>query len=47
MSFDIRGEYSENDKTYFHSVVIEEETTELYFSEKVVEERQSKKSNSE
>ena len=47
VSFDIRGEYSENDKTYFHSVVIEEETTELYFSEKVVEERQSKKSNSE
>ena len=39
VSFDIRGEYSEKDKTYFHSVVIEEETTELYFSEKVVEER--------
>ena len=38
VSFDIRGEYSEKDKTYFHSVVIEEETTELYFSEKVVEE---------
>ena len=36
---DIRGQYSEKDKTYFHSVVIEEETTELYFSEKVVEER--------
>ena len=39
VSFDINGEYSEIDKTYFHSVVIEEETTELYFSEKVVEER--------
>ena len=39
VSLDIRGEYSEKDKTYFHSVVIEEETTELYFSEKVVEER--------
>ena len=47
VSLDIRGQYSEKDKTYFHSVVIEEETTELYFSEKVVEERQSKKSNSE
>ena len=39
VSLDIRGEYSEKDKTYFHSVVIEEDTTELYFSEKVVEER--------
>ena len=39
VSLDIRGQYSEKDKTYFHSVVIEEETTELYFSEKVVEER--------
>ena len=38
VSLDIRGQYSEKDKTYFHSVVIEEETTELYFSEKVVEE---------
>ena len=47
MSFDIRGEYSENDKTYFHSIVIKEATKEINFSEKVVEERQSKKSNSE
>ena len=35
---DITGQYSERNKAYFHSVVIEEETTELYFSEKVVEE---------
>ena len=47
VSFDIRGEYSENDKTYFHSIVIKEATKEINFSEKVVEERQSKKSNSE
>ena len=47
VSFDIRGEYSEKDKTYFHSVVIKEATKEINFSEKVVEERQSKKSNSE
>ena len=39
VSLDIRGEYSEKDKTYFHSVVIEEDTTELYFSEKIVEEK--------
>ena len=39
VSLDIRGQYSEKDKTYFHTVVIEEETTELYFSEKVVEEK--------
>ena len=47
VSLDIIGRYREKNKTYFHSVVIEEETTELYFSEKVVEERQSKKSSSE
>ena len=40
VSLDIRGQYSEKDKTYFHSVVIEEETTELYFSEKIVEEKE-------
>ena len=39
VSFDIRGEYSENDKTYFHSIVIKEATKEINFSEKVVEER--------
>ena len=39
VSLDIRGQNREKNKTYFHSVVIEEETTELYFSEKVVEER--------
>ena len=39
VSLDIRGQYSEKDKTYFHTVVIEEETTELYFSEKIVEEK--------
>ena len=39
VSLDIRGQYSEKDKTYFHTVVIEGETTELYFSEKIVEEK--------
>ena len=39
VSLDIRGQYSDKDKTYFHTVVIEEETTELYFSEKIVEEK--------
>ena len=39
VSFDIRGEYSENDKTYFHSIVIKEATKEINFSEKVVEEK--------
>ena len=38
VSFDIRGEYIENDKTYFHSIVIKEATKEINFSEKVVEE---------
>ena len=38
VSFDINGEYSEIDKTYFHSIVIKEATKEINFSEKVVEE---------
>ena len=39
VSLDINGQYSERDKTYFHSVVIKEATKEINFSEKVVEER--------
>ena len=39
VSFDINGEYSERDKTYFHSVVIRGDRKELYFGEKVVEEK--------
>ncbi|MDU8071104.1 MAG: hypothetical protein E7J16_07105, partial [Gemella haemolysans] len=39
VSFDINGEYSEIDKTYFHSVVIRGDRKELYFGEKVVEEK--------
>ena len=38
VSLDIRGHYSEGDKTYFHSVVITEDRKELYFGEKIVEE---------
>ena len=38
VSLDINGQYSERDKTYFHSVVIKEATKEISFSEKVVEE---------
>ena len=38
VSLDIRGHYSERDKTYFHSVVITEDRKELYFGEKIVEE---------
>ena len=38
VSFDINGEYSEIDKTYFHSIVIKEATKEINFAEKVVEE---------
>ena len=39
VSLDINGQYSERNKTYFHSVVIKEATKEINFSEKVVEER--------
>ena len=37
VSLDIRGRYSERDKTYFHSVVITEDRKELYFAEKIEE----------
>ena len=37
VSFDIIGQYSEIDKTYFHSIIIRE-NTEIDFAEKVVEE---------
>ena len=36
---DITGQYSERNKAYFHSVAIEEDAPDFYFSEKVVEER--------
>ena len=39
MSFDIRGEYSEKDKTYFHTIIIKDDTEKTDFSEKIVEER--------
>lgn len=41
VSFDIIGQYSERDKTYFHTIIIGE-NTEVDFSEKVVEERGDK-----
>ena len=42
VSLDINGQYSERNKTYFHSVVIKEATKETNFSEKVVEEHGDK-----
>ena len=39
VSFDIRGEYSEKDKTYFHTIIIKDDTGKTDFSEKIVEER--------
>ena len=42
VSFDIRGEYSEKDKTYFHTIIIKDDTEKTDFSEKVVEERGDK-----
>ena len=38
VSFNIIGQYSERDKTYFHTIIIGE-NTEIDFSEKVVEEK--------
>ena len=42
VGFDIRGEYSEKDKTYFHTIIIKDDTEKTDFSEKVVEERGDK-----
>ena len=42
VSFDIRGEYSEKDKTYFHTIIIKDDTKKTDFSEKVVEEHGDK-----
>ena len=42
VSLDIRGHYSERDKTYFHSVVITEDRKELYFGERIVENQEEK-----
>ena len=39
VSFDIRGQYSEKYKTYFHTIIIKDDTEKTDFSEKVVEER--------
>ena len=39
VSLDIRGHYSERDKTYFHSVVVTEDRRELYFGERIEEEK--------
>lgn len=38
VSFNIRGEYSEKDKTYFHTIIIKDDTEKMDFSEKIVEE---------
>ena len=42
VSFDIIGQYSEKDKTYFHTIIIKDDNEETDFSEKVVEERGDK-----
>ena len=42
VSFDIRGQYSEKDKTYFHTIIIKDDTEKTDFSEKIVEERGDK-----
>ena len=39
VSFDIRGQYSERNKTYFHTIIIKDDTGKTDFSEKIVEER--------
>ena len=42
VSMEVIGQYSENDKTYFHTLVINDKDKKLYFFEKVVEEKENK-----
>ena len=42
VSMEVIGQYSENDKTYFHTLVINDKYKKLYFFEKVVEEKENK-----
>ena len=42
VSFDIIGQYSERDKTYFHTIIIKDDNGKTDFSEKIVEERGDK-----
>lgn len=39
VSMEVIGQYSENDKTYFHTLVINDKDKKLYFFEKVVEDK--------
>ena len=47
VSMEVIGQYSENDKTYFHTLVINDKDKKLYFFEKVVEEKEEKKDDTE
>ena len=42
VSFDIIGQYRERNKTYFHTIIIKDDTEKTDFSEKIVEERGDK-----
>ena len=44
---EVIGQYSENDKTYFHTLVINDKYKKLYFFEKVVEEKENKEDDAE
>ena len=39
VSFDIIGQYRERNKTYFHTIIIKDDTEKTDFSEKIIEER--------
>ena len=44
---DVSGHYSEKDKTYFHTILIKGESKKFDFFEKVVEEKEDKKGDTE
>ena len=47
VSMEVIGQYSENDKTYFHTLVINDKDKKLYFFEKVVEDKGNAENDAE
>ena len=47
VSMEVIGQYSENDKTYFHTLVINDKDKKLYFFEKVVEDKENAEDDTE
>ena len=47
VSMEVFGQYSENDKTYIHTISVEDKTKDITFFEKVIEEKENKEDDTE